>query len=254
VNAGKQADCSVAGPPAIEALDSFVVISDENLRGADGGDACDLYHYCTDGARGGDAILARNSQILLLGYDGRYEHSVRGGDGGDAMDPYNDCHAGDGGDGFFGSLAFVSMVRLLGGEGGSGQYPGGPGLPWEGTLTESDVVPYFKMTGDFHPGGAFQLDLDIVYSGGLLFLFADHQGFITVPGNPGPPLGAIPFPGGRFVTFYGGHLGALGHTTVSLVLPNDPGLRGTPVNAQCAVLLDGGGVVLSNSTTHVVAE
>jgi hypothetical protein len=85
-----------------------------------------------------------------------------------------------------------------------------------------------------------------------LFVFADHQGFVTVPGNAGPPLGAVP--GGRFITFYGGHLGALGHLTLPLLLPNDPSLRGIPVSSQCAVLPDGGGVILSNASTHVVGE
>lgn len=51
-----------------------------------------------------------------------------------------------------------------------------------------------------------------------------------------------------------GHLDALSHTSLPLVLPNDPALRGIPVSAQGAVLLDAGGFVLSNATTHVIAE
>lgn len=256
VNAGTQVDLDgydgAPGTPAINVTDSFVVISGEDLRGGKGGATIGWGHACGRGGRGGDAVAATNSQILLLGYDDRYEHQARGGDGGKA-DIYNDCYGGDGGDGFRGAAAFVSNVTLLGGAGGTGPVGNGkPGLPWEGTLTEADVVPYLAMTGNFHAGGAFQLDLDIVAAGGLVFVFADHQGFVTVPGNLGPPLGAIP--GGRFVTFYGGHLGALGHASLPLVLPNDPSLRGIPVSAQCAVLLDAGGIVLSNATTHVVAE
>jgi hypothetical protein len=256
VNVGKQLHCDDAygsrGAPAIEIVDSFVVISGPNVVGGKGSDSCSLYHGCWHGGPGGHGITAANSPVLILGYDDRYSHSVRGGEGGDA-NMWNDCYGGDGGNGFSGSSAVVSNVTLLGGAGGEGPLSDGkPGQPWDGTLTKADIVPYLAMSGSFRPGGAFQLDLDVVAAGSLVFVFSDRQGFVTIPMNPGPPLGAIP--GGRFVTFYAGHLDALGHMSVPLLLPNDPALRGTPVNTQCAVLLDAGGFVLSNATTHVVAE
>lgn len=128
-----------------------------------------------------------------------------------------------------GASATSSRVNLFGGFGGNGREHGDPGLPWEGTLTDSPVMPYLRMDGDFRPSGAFALDLDLVQSGGVLFTFADHQGFLPVYGNAGPPLGAVPFPGGRWVLFFAGDVSALGHLTIPLTLPSDPGLIGTAV-------------------------
>jgi hypothetical protein len=253
VNVGRQVSDSVAGTPAIKFTGSFAVISGMDLQGGDGGKGGNLGGYtCGDGGRGGDAVRATGSQVFLVGYNTRYSDKLQGGNGGDSPSP-DHCAGGDGGDGFWGGVAQVSNVTLLGGAGGTGYAGNGnPGLPWEGNLTESDVVPYLAMSGNFHPGSTFYLDLDVVDAGALIVVFADHQGFVPIWGNAGPPLGAIP--GGRFVTFYGGHLGALGHTTLSLVLPDDHSLSGIPLNAQCAVLLDAGGFILSNATTHVVAE
>jgi hypothetical protein len=254
VDAGVQISCTgndgAPGTPAIDVTDSFVVVAGPSLRGGTGGDSCGLFSSGR-GGRGGDGILATNGQVLLVGYDDRYLHQVRGGDGGNA-NIFWGGYGGDGGDGFKGAAATVSNVTLLGGAGGTGpQGNGKPGKPWEGTLVEADVIPYLAASGDFRPGGAFQLDLDIVDGGKLVFLFSDHQGFVSL-GIPGPPLGAVP--GGRFATLFAGHLDWSGHETVALVLPNDPSLSGTPVSVQCAVLTDYGPPILSNAITHVIAE
>jgi hypothetical protein len=70
-------------------------------------------------------------------------------------------------------------------------------------------MPSLSLSVDLNPGETFLLRLDVVQAGGILIVLADHQGFLTLPGNEGPPLGAIP--SGRFLTFYAGHLDASGH-------------------------------------------
>lgn len=247
---GTDVECGeCVGIDAVQVTNSHIVLAGATVKGGNGSKGSWFGHAAIPGGDGGVGLRAANSSIIMVG-PGQI-HGGNGGDGGD--DGFgNKTPGGDGGNGFDGDSGLASRMTFLGGKGGKGSPYGKDGAPWHGTLTEVDVVPYLAMTGGFHPGGAFQLDLDIVDAGALVFVFADHQGFVTVPGNPGPPLGAIP--GGRFLTFYGGHLDALGHMTLPLVLPNDPALRGTPVNAQCAVLLDAGGFVLSNATTHVVGE
>jgi len=251
VSIGHPDDCRVnQGWDAMSVSFSSVVLANATLRGGDGCPGEYISSFLYPGGPGGDGLRANNSDIMIVGND----HVIAGGNGGDGgRDPHgNISGGGHGGNGFEGASAVASRMTFAGGAGGIGNPNGDPGLPWVGTLTENDVVPSLSMSGDLNPGEIFVLFLDVVEAGGILMVFADHQGFLTFPGNAGPPLGAIP--GGRFLTFYAGHLDKFGHLTLPLMVPNDPALSGTPLNAQSALLLDAGGFILSNATTRVVGE
>lgn len=56
------------------------------------------------------------------------------------------------------------------------------------------------------------------------------------------------------MTCFGGHIAASGELTLSLPAPPDPSVRGQPLHAQGAVLLDSGGLVLTNAAIRIVHD
>ncbi|MEW6744382.1 MAG: hypothetical protein AB1486_16640 [Planctomycetota bacterium] len=245
------------GQSAIAAFDSSLVLAHAHLTGGGGGDGSGWYRTGGSGGEGGHALEASNSRIDIVGFPG-YGLILQGARGGTAWWDYS-CYCylgrgGDGGDGFHGDSADVSLVSLAGGAGGDGDPPGGSGQPADGTTRQFDTFPMMTLSGDLRPGATFEIDIDTPIAGTVILLVANHGGSLYLPGNEGPPVGVLPFPGGRFIAVGIGHLNGGAHLGLSLGLPSDPMIAGIPLQSQIALIADAGSVWLSNAAARIIGE
>ncbi|MFO0981452.1 MAG: hypothetical protein U1E76_06805 [Planctomycetota bacterium] len=247
-----ETDYGGSGGNAFLVTDSFLVLANPHVSGASG--------EKETGAPGGDGVYADlHSLIIVLG---DATDSITGGGGGDSHYESPWGYVGPGGDGGDGlhcvvrdgesSVALVSKVGLSGGGGGKGDPNGNGGQAFTGDVTRNDVMPHLALTTDLVPGGSGVLTLHNVVAGSFLILVATQGGFLPVGGIIGPPISAVP--GGLFLAVPLPHVGADGSLDLPFVLPNDPDLRGLPLELQAVLLGDDALVYSTQAIARVIGQ
>jgi hypothetical protein len=193
-------------------------------------------------------LQSTSSDLIILGSAvlGSPPSVIRGGLGG----PGGACFdGGDGGDGLVvteGS-AVVSLVQLQPGQGG---IPGGDdGDAYIGNVFFDDRFPFLEMTPAAAPGQSFRATISSLTTGAVILLAAGHGGFANV-GGIGPPLSVLP--GQWFFVLPAGNVSIFSPLTVTLRIPDDPVVRGVPINMQSVVVDALSQLFLSNAVTRVV--
>jgi hypothetical protein len=174
IGAGETCESAVN---ALEVEDSLLVISSSDVYGGKSGPQS-YWPWC-DPTKGGDAIVATRSDVMILGTSAS---QIRGGDGG-SMSGWPGL---DGGVGFRGDRAVVSLVTVAGGHGGDGSPPGHDGKAWDGQLTRQDVMPRLRAPIDLHVGDTFPLVLATEEPGQAILLASTESGFLVDHTKIGP--------------------------------------------------------------------
>jgi hypothetical protein len=220
---------------------SFVSLTETDVLGGHGSDCP------RDGSGvGGDAITAVDSELVIQGSP---DHVIRGGDGGDLTA----CGrpGGNGGVGFRGDSALVSVLPIKGGRGGPGSPDGNDGAPWVGSLRRLDVIPWIAVSSDLRPGTPLDVQLYALEDGIALLLSASETGFLFDKSKIGPPLSVLP--GGFFLTVVVGYIDAPTKRAITIKVPDDPTLIGFAVHLQMAIV-GASGVYHTNAISRVVGE
>ncbi|MEW6743061.1 MAG: hypothetical protein AB1486_09905 [Planctomycetota bacterium] len=127
---------------------------------------------------------------------------------------------------------------------------GRQGDPYDGVLERCDRFVYLDVDANLHPGMSFQAKVVAVESGLVGLFFGEHETWLDLPHLVGPPFALLP--GGFFLGFWPGRIGANGELDVSLTLINDPIVRGFPLSAQAVVLGEEGEIFTSNAVVRVI--
>ncbi|MEW6743520.1 MAG: right-handed parallel beta-helix repeat-containing protein [Planctomycetota bacterium] len=243
------------GPHAMEVSNSRVIVSRCRFVGGGGGDG--LAWMKADGGDGGDGLHATYSDVIVLGST---EDVLLGGDGGDASAdiwPNLEGCGGNGGNGFAGDSAIVSLVTLRGGVAGlSGRRCSDlpdDGNPSDGVLTRRDEFPYLDVDTNLRPGQQFTATVKAVGSAYVRLLGSDQGGFADLPGVDGPPLSVLSG-GNWFAELAAGHTDEQGFIQFTIPLEGGPHMEGFPLNLQAFVEPDTGGQFLTNAVVRVVGK